>query len=458
MLKDLDYNKSSCSVPNYGSFTHSQPSSSTKQVTFSGWLLFLICSFSVGSHFGKHSLSGLITPILSSLGISTQQYGWMYSVQDFPGIFLPLLSGYLSLFLEPAIGVFLFATLVFIGQTLCVTGIVSKSFILILTGKALFGVGDGVLTVMQSIIIAKHFKSTFWDEEQRVPIGLGTAYGTMIAISRITTLSSVSVPPFIAQRESWGGYSVALWLSVCISGFSVLCSFVYMMMERRHHFISHSESIIACSFRKTAFSQAVVYIILIWMFVSSCLFGFLHFSSDIFVSEFDVSIRVAALLNAIITLCACIFSPLLGQLQDRLERPQLLLFFSCLLLWLAMTLLWWLLYSQVFQGLPIFWVLLFPCLCLSIAFAVGPVLLLSCLVSFTKSQDRGWVLGVYKAMENVGLLFTQPWLGYVRDRNGSYVSSLFIFVGYSSMSVVLSCQLLNTSQGFEQTCCIEDIH
>lgn len=391
-------------------------------------MLFLICSISIGAHFGKHSLSGLIAPVLNSLHINTQQYGWLYSVQDFPGIFLPLLSGYVSLFLEPAIAALLFSILVFGGQTLCIIGIICRSFIITLTGKALFGLGDGALTVMQGIIIAKHFKTTIPKEQQHsLPIGLGTAYGTMIAVSRVTTMSSVSIPPFIAQHQRWGGYDMALWLSVCVSGFSVLCSFIYFLLQQQQHHYSVPLPT-RTNLYTTSFSRGVIYTVLLWMLVSSSLFGFLHFSSDIFVSEFHISIELAALLNAVITLCACVLSPLLGRLQDRIAHPKFVLFLSCVLLCFAMTMFWWLLYSHLVATVRMVWTLLLPCLCLGIAFAVGPVVLLYCLVSFTntqvtsvlacsvqflnvKKQGRGFVLGVYKAMENVGLLFTQPLVG-----------------------------------------------
>jgi len=388
MLGIQDSNSDRGSVPNYETFANiestRQTTESSKQTLASSWLLFLVCSCSVGAHFGKHAFSGIITLVLSSLDISTQQYGWLYSVQDFPGIFLPLFAGYLTLFVEPAIAVFLFSLVVFGGQAISIVGIFFKSFFLTLAGKALFGFGDGALSVIQGVIVAKHFKISVSNEEGRNKmIGLSTAYGSMLAISRFTTMASVSLPPFIAQHKSWGGYFMALLLSVGVSGFSVFCSLIYMLIEIRRRAGSHDDRIpVAFKFHRV--TSNIVYIVVIWVLVSSCVFGFLHFSSDIFVSEFHVSIQAAALLNAVVTLCACIFSPLLGQMQDRLGHPLWFLFFSCLLLFFAMTAFWGL--SEISYSVSSFWVLFLPCLCLGVAFAMAPVLLLSCLVSFINHQ------------------------------------------------------------------------
>eukprot|EP00871_Galdieria_phlegrea_P003687 jgi/Galph1/4319/GphlegSOOS_G2992.1 len=404
----------------------------TLNVAKQRWVLTLVCLFSVGSHFGKHSLSALATPILHSLSISKQQYGWLFSMQNLPGVFIPLLSGYISSLVSPPFASVLFSTVLFGGQIMYTIGIVIQSYLLTLFGKIMFGFGDGSLIVIQGVVIAKYFapisaNTCRLHEFSDSRIGPGAAYGTMIAVSRLSTLLSLSVPAWIAShKEDWGGYITALWVSLGISSISLLAAFLYMLLESAD-MVGRPRRKSLRRISSTALSPLLVGIMFIWMLMSCCIFCFLHFSTDIFLSGFSVTWKIASLLNIIITLLPCLISPLLGQLQDRIGHRPLFVCIACIFLCTAMILFWLCSYQTSNNNAPfITWkYLLLPCLLMGLSFALGPVALLSCLILVSQDKDRGFVLGCYKAMENLSLMLVQPFVGCLRDETENYTLPLF---------------------------------
>jgi hypothetical protein len=109
-----------------------------KRRSHSPVLLLAICLLTVGSHFGRHFISSMGPLVMERLNISRSQYGLVFSVEEFPSIFLPLASGMFISALRLRYGplsVFL-ACVLSLGQIVTAAGIQARSYTAVILGYA----------------------------------------------------------------------------------------------------------------------------------------------------------------------------------------------------------------------------------------------------------------------------------------------------------------------------------
>ena len=82
----------------------------------------------------------------------------------------------------------MFAVFVACGQTLVSVGISTKSFMLIIIGRTVFGLGGESVSVAQSAITARWFKGA----------ELATAFGIALSFSRVGSAANFDISPSVA--------------------------------------------------------------------------------------------------------------------------------------------------------------------------------------------------------------------------------------------------------------------
>ncbi|XP_023674954.1 lysosomal dipeptide transporter MFSD1 [Paramormyrops kingsleyae] len=149
---------------------------------------------------------------VEGLGMTPQEYNLLYAVYAWTNALVVIMAGFLIDKLGNRFGVFLFSFLTVLGSTIFALGSHFKgtSYLLplMLTGRLVFGSGNGSLTIVQNRITA------FWFKGKE----LALAFGLTLAFSRLGSVLNF----FCTQRfESEYGMQWTLWggTFLCVLGF-----------------------------------------------------------------------------------------------------------------------------------------------------------------------------------------------------------------------------------------------
>ncbi|KAG8145556.1 hypothetical protein E2320_012075 [Naja naja] len=153
-----------------------------------------------------------ITDCVEGLGMTPEEYNLLYAIYAWTNALVVIVAGFLIDKLGNRFGVFLFSFLTVLGSSIFALGSHLKGtpylLPLMLTGRLLFGSGNGSLTIVQNRITA------FWFKGKE----LALAFGLTLSFSR---LGSVLNFFFTQQFESHFGIQWTLWggALLCVLGF-----------------------------------------------------------------------------------------------------------------------------------------------------------------------------------------------------------------------------------------------
>lgn len=149
---------------------------------------------------------------VDGLGMTPQEYNLLYAIYAWTNAVVVIMAGFLIDKLGNRFGVFLFSFLTVLGSAIFALGSHFKGTTyllpLMLTGRLLFGSGNGSLTIVQNRITA------FWFRGKE----LALAFGLTLAFSRLGSVLNF----FLTQRfESQYGMQWTLWggTFLCVLGF-----------------------------------------------------------------------------------------------------------------------------------------------------------------------------------------------------------------------------------------------
>ncbi|KAJ8399872.1 hypothetical protein AAFF_G00406020 [Aldrovandia affinis] len=193
-------------------------------------VLFFNCLLTFGSYFCfdipsvlQDQFQGNLTCLNSTvtngtvecvegLGMTPQQYNLLYAIYAWTNAVVVIMAGFLIDKLGNRFGVFLFSFLTVLGSAIFALGSHFRGteylLPLMLTGRLLFGSGNGSLTIVQNRITA------FWFKGKE----LALAFGLTLAFSRLGSVLNF----FFTQRfEAHLGIQWTLWggTLLCVMGF-----------------------------------------------------------------------------------------------------------------------------------------------------------------------------------------------------------------------------------------------
>ncbi|XP_070810923.1 lysosomal dipeptide transporter MFSD1-like [Pituophis catenifer annectens] len=152
------------------------------------------------------------TDCVEGLGMTPEEYNLLYAIYAWTNALVVIVAGFLIDKLGNRFGVFVFSFLTVLGSSIFALGSHLKGtpylLPLMLTGRLLFGSGNGSLTIVQNRITA------FWFKGKE----LALAFGLTLSFSR---LGSVLNFFFTQQFESHFGIQWTLWggALLCVLGF-----------------------------------------------------------------------------------------------------------------------------------------------------------------------------------------------------------------------------------------------
>jgi MFS family permease len=182
---------------------------------------FIILAFAAlmafGSYFAYDSVGAIETTLIQVFHTDRAAIGTMYTMYSVAAVLAVLAGG----FLIDRVGVrrasLIFSSFVVVGAAMVAA---APSLPVMYAGRVLFGIGSESMIVAQSAITARWFTGK----------ELAMAFGITLTIARLGTLFSFNTEELLASRFGWRG---ALWIAVALCLFSLLCNWIYTLMDRR---------------------------------------------------------------------------------------------------------------------------------------------------------------------------------------------------------------------------------
>lgn len=437
------------------------------------WLVLITVSFAVfGAYFAYDSISPARRVLENELGFGPSSFSWLVGIYSLPNVLgMTLFGGILAdrkgirfagmLFM--ALTVFGVLLTSFGGSTLFRSSgmrdlIASSSlpwspeFIVMFTGRIIFGMGAEVLIVMQEKIIVRWFKGR----------EISLAFGIGLVICRIGTIAAFNVTTFILESgkllsfsfisdtammmvtDSYTTLDAVMWLSAIIMLLSAGSFMLYLAAEKRfdkdnpdmaatHHPEGGSVSAI---FKSPSF---------IWMSVLcfafyAAVFPFTSFATDILKTKFGVSAGEAGFLTSIVMTSTIIGTPLFGWIIDNYGFRSRIMITGAIMMVAAHSMLT---FTTIYPAIPM--------VIMGISFSAVPAGLWPGVAIFIEEKNNGAAYGFLGIVQNVGLLGVPLLMGLVTELTNpgvtafkvneklavwNYTAAQIVLVGFASVSLV----------------------
>jgi MFS family permease len=407
----------------------------------------LICAslMAFGSYFAYDSVGAIETTLMKEFSAQRSDIGAMYSVYSIAAVFAVLFGGVLIDRIGTRRASLLFSGLVVAGAAIVAA---APDLPVLYLGRIIFGMGSETMIVAQSSILARWFTGK----------ELAFAFGIGLTISRLGTLFSFNTEALLAERMGFRG---ALWIAAGLCLASLLCNWIYVLLDRHAEPILHlpaggSGDKIAWADVKR-FRPSYWYAVIICLCFYSAIFPFTALSTDFFHDKWGLpqasgegqGIISGALYNfthmfttaqgttSIIIFASMVFAPFAGGLLDRIGKRASVMILGSLLMVPA----------HLAMGLtgmsPVI-----PMIVLGAAFVLVPASIWPCVALIVEEQRVGTGYGLMTAVQNIGLLAFPYLNGALRDATHGYTASQIMFAGLGFVGLVFAI-LLKTADARE---------
>jgi MFS family permease len=408
---------------------------------------FIILTFAAlmafGSYFAYDSVGAIETTLIKVFHTDRAAIGTMYTMYSVAAVVAVLAGG----FLIDRVGVrrasLIFSTFVVAGAALVAW---APSLTVLYIGRVLFGMGSESMIVAQSAITARWFTGK----------ELALAFGITLTIARLGTLFSFNTEELLASRFGWQG---ALWIAFALCVFSLLCNWIYTLMDR------HAEPILqlpeAGSGDKITWSDVGKFRPSYWYAVAICvtfysaIFPFTALATDFFHDKWGMRMAsgeglgffagvfynlthmftTAQGVTSIIIAASMVLAPFAGNLVDRIGRRASLMVAGSLLIVPAHLLLGLTHLSPVLSMIV-----------LGAAFVLVPACIWPCVPLIVDARCVGTAFGLMTAIQNLGLAAFPYANGALRDATHGYTASQIMFAGLGFCGLIFSYLLLRADR------------
>jgi len=408
---------------------------------------FIVLAFAslmiFGNYFAYDSVGAIVTTLIKAFHADRAAIGTMYTMYSVAAVFAVLAGGYLI----DRVGVRM-ASMIFSGFVVAGAAVVAwaPTLSLLYAGRVIFGIGAESLIVAQSAIIARWFKG----------MELALAFGIALTIARLGTLFSFNTEQLLANRFGWRN---ALWIAAGLCVASLVCNWIYTLMDR------HAESILhlpkAGGGDKITWSDVGKFRPSYWYAVGICvafysaIFPFTALSTDFFHDKWRMPLASAAGhgflsgvfynfthmfstaqgTTSIIIAASMVLAPFAGNLVDRIGRRATLMVLGSLLIVPA----------HLLMGLTSIWPV-FPMIVLGAAFVLVPACVWPSVPLIVDERRVGTAFGMMTALQNVGLAVFPIANGALRDSTHGYTASQIMFAALGFTGLIFSFLLLRADR------------
>ena len=357
--------------------------------------------------FAFQEVPPLIEPIMDEFTqITHAEAGLLMSIVLVPGIFLSLPAG---LFGERygvrRVG---FASLVCIALSCLVTA-TANSFIMLLAGRLILGVGGTFVITTTPAIIAQWFTR----EELGKAMGI---YGTNMPFATVIAFSSASIS---RQAYSW---RFPFYISLAVG---ITAAAVFVVVVKEGPFAEHKRR---ASMRQAIGNLEVWKVGLVWLFFNAAVLSFTTWAPKLFESYQGMHEVYASFLPSLLMWAAILCVPFYGWMSDRTGRRRPFAIIGSLLMTLAFVA------SAYTSNLA----LVASILALGVTAAMVPPIASALPAEILGPSLASVGFGITGICLNLGAASAQPLVGFLLDVTESYTLCLLGMAALSAVGAIVA--------------------
>ena len=396
-----------------------------------------------GSYFAYDSVGAIETTLIRVFHTDRAAIGTMYTMYSVAAVVAVGLGGVLIDRVGVRRASMIFSSLVVVGAAIVAW---APSLPVLYVGRVLFGIGSESVIVAQSAITARWFTGK----------ELAMAFGITLTIARLGTLFSFNTEELLANRVGWRG---ALWVACALCLFSLICNWIYTLLDRRAEPIlklpeaGSGDKITWSDVRK--FRASYWYAVGICVTFYSAIFPFTALATDFFHDKWRLPMASAEGLGffsgvfynfthmfttaqgvtSIIIAASMVLAPFAGNFVDRVGRRASLMILGSLLIVPAHLLLGLTTISPVTSMIV-----------LGAAFVLVPACIWPSVPLIVDARLTGTAFGLMTAIQNLGLATYPVVNGALRDATHGYTASQVMFGALGFCGLIFSILLLRADR------------
>ena len=390
------------------------------------WLILLVISMLMfGSYYVYDAMSPINDYVQNEMKIDNQKFGLLATFYSLPNLlFLVVVAG----FLLDRIGVrkagTLYAFLILFGSLLTTIG-AGRSFVLMLVGRAIFGIGSEAAILVTNKVIARWFKGR----------ELGFAFGLNITVMRLGSILALNSAAQIA--DTFGHWRYALWAGTAVTMVSFLLFLVYLLVDRSVDAAIEGgteEKIKVSDLRKLGSPFWLISMLCVTFY--SAVFPFTVHSTRFLQKKFNLTAAQGGQYTSYIMTASMIFTPILGLMVDKFGRRGRMMIVGSLMIIPAHLLL------GLTRVHPAVGFILLGC-----AFSLVPAALWPAVPILVREKFLGTAYGIIGWVQNIGLTIFPFLAGWLVDQSGDnvvqgYTNMQWMFASLSIAGLVFAIMLL----------------
>ena len=412
------------------------------------WMVLAIISIPMFANYYIYDCINPLTDIFQKqLGFTDEQIGWLNSSYSVAAVLTLLIGGIIIDRIGAKKAILLYSVVCMIAAVL---GAISDSFVTMVIGRTVLGLGAESLIVAVTVSLAKWFRGK----------ELSFAFGVNLLIARLASVAadnsswwaqSVFYPNGPDQAPSFTG---PLWIAVGAGALGVIGGIHYWWMEShaaRKYELGKGGSVDKLEFGAQMFSYSRSY----WFIVGLCftfysaIFPFRTFANKFFqhvhfgdLPPGDAN-QMAGFFTSLLPLSAMIATPLFGLLVDRVGKRSLFMFFGSVLLMPV--------YLMMLSPNLTLWV---PTAMMGVAFSLIPAVMWPSVAYIVEERRLGTAYALMTLIQQIGF-FALNWLigkaNTVQQASaanpGGYALGMYIFTSLCILGLVFSFLLRQSETG-----------
>ncbi|HXI01563.1 MAG TPA: MFS transporter, partial [Candidatus Saccharimonadales bacterium] len=182
------------------------------------WGVLLFVSIAM---FGNYYIYDCIAPLASALqaiGLSSTQLGTLNAIYSFPNIIMVLIGGIIVDRIGTRASTFVFTAICLVGAVITA---MTPNFVVMATGRLIFGLGAESMIVAITAVLGQWFKGK----------QLGFAFGINLAIARAGSYAA-DMSPTWARSAYAAGWRQPMLISVGFAVVALAAAAIYWLLER----------------------------------------------------------------------------------------------------------------------------------------------------------------------------------------------------------------------------------
>lgn len=373
------------------------------------WFALLFVSLPMlGNYYIYDCINPLADIFVKQLGFTDEQIGWLNSSYSVAAVLTLLIGGVIIDRLGTKKSILLFATICLIAAILTA---LSDSFMTMIVGRSVLGLGAESLIVAITTALAKWFKGK----------ELSFAFGVNLLIARLASVAADNSPSWATSvfypngpnaDPSWQG---PLLLGIGAGVIGIIGAVVYWWMEShasRNYVLGQAGNIDKLEFgpKMFSFSKSYWFIVALCFTFYSAVFPFRTFAIKFFAHTHfaglpeSQALADAGFFNSLLPLSAMFATPLFGLLVDKVGKRSLFMVFGSLLLVPV--------YLMMLNPDISLWV---PTIMMGIAFSLIPAVMWPSVAYIVQENRLGTAYALMTLIQQIGFFALNWMIGAAND-------------------------------------------